>query len=623
MSAFSLPLIFLFTFFYLLLSNSLIHAAPLSPDQAFQLTVKQKDNNLIQAHWKIASDYHLYREKIHIKLETNNNNNAQIQLQKINLPTGIAKHNDILGDYQLYENQLTLNIPVQDSNKRPFTLKISYQGCKGEQYCYPPITKYFPFNADTNTSSHSRKIPAQHLIHNVQTQALPTNHAISFSSPSLSSIQHLFASHNIGLILISFLGFGLLLSLTPCVLPMLPILAGIIMGQKGITTRRAFSLSLSYVIGVAVTYAIAGIVAASIGQSLQAMLQNPWTIGAFSLIFVLLALSLFGLYELQLPSFLRDRIDNLNRNRQGGSYLGVAIMGALSSLVVSPCVSAPLAGALVYLGSTGNIWLGGSALFLMGLGMGVPLIIVGTSGGKLFLKAGPWMEKVKTLLGVLLLAMAVWMLSRITSSQTTSLLWGSFLIISAIYMGALEPAIAGWQRLYKSAGVIMLVVGGGFILNIILIQHINTPQISMINNSANPTAPQSTKIKPELFHVVHTPEQFNKTLNQFQKSGKPILIDYYASWCVACKEMDHGTFKNQAVREELKHFNLMRIDVTENNTASKQLEKKYQIFAPPSIVFLSPDGKLIEQAKIAGAVSSDELLNYLHLVDSVYGHKTV
>jgi thioredoxin:protein disulfide reductase len=405
---------------------------------------------------------------------------------------------------------------------------------------------------------------------------------------------------------------------------MVPILIGLIIGQKDTKKHKAFLLSLSYVFGMAVTYAIAGMITAVLGNSVQAILQNVWMISACSIIFVLLSLSLFGLYEIQLPSFLLNRLNNAANKTKTGSYIGVFLMGAISSLIVSPCVSAPLAGTLIYIASTGNILLGGSALFVLALGMGVLLIIAGTSGGKLLVKSGGWMQIVRYFLGVVMLFFAVWMLGRVITNAWTNLLYGLLLVGIAIYMGALEPSEQGsWKRFVKMIAFFIMIAGLGITLQFFIPQNnVSQNRTNELSNTSNgEISVRKETSENTVFSKVTNLDQMNKLIKKAAEEGKPVIIDYYADWCTACKEMENGTFKDPNVLFSLKDFVAIKADITKNNEDSAAIKKKYKVFAPPYIVFLSPDGKEIKQLSIAGEVNAEALNEKLQMVLSVYTSK--
>jgi thiol:disulfide interchange protein DsbD len=451
------------------------------------------------------------------------------------------------------------------------------------------------------------KLPATAPVSNI---SAATNNQ-SCPTPALTQqdkISDFLAHSSWFLIAIGFLGFGILLAFTPCVLPMIPILSSIIVGQgEEINTIKAFWLSLIYVLAMAITYAIAGVVAGLAGGYVQAFLQSPWVLGAFSIVFVLLSLSLFGLYELQLPSRFHHHVTHLSNQQTGGTYVGVAIMGCLSTLIVSPCVTAPLIGALSYIGKTGNAVLGGSALFSMGLGMGIPLVIIGTAGGKFLPKAGLWMNTVKAFFGVLMLGVAILLLSRIISPTTTMLLWAALLIISSIYMGAFTQTPAtGIGKLWKGLSLIMLVYG--FLLLIGAGMGNTNPFQPLVVQRAIPVVntPQT-----EPFKIITSLEELQEAIDSAKAQDKPIVLDFYADWCLSCKEMDNTTFEDPRVQVLLSRFVVLRADVTSNDDANKALEHQFNVIAPPTILFFDQNGQELNKDRIVGAVDAATLLKQL------------
>ncbi|MGH8474671.1 MAG: protein-disulfide reductase DsbD, partial [Methylococcales bacterium] len=409
-----------------------------------------------------------------------------------------------------------------------------------------------------------------------------------------------------------FFGYGLLLAFTPCVFPMVPILSGIIVGHgHTISTSRAFGLSSCYVLASTITYTIFGVLAGLFGSSLnlQALLQTPGVIVAFSALFVLLACSMFGFYNLQLPASLQARLAAHGNRRKGGTALAVASMGVVSALIVGPCVAAPLAGALIYIGQSGDAVLGGLALFAMGFGMGFPLLIIGTSAGKLLPRAGPWMNATKAVFGVLLLAVAVYMLQRIVPPSITMLLWAALLIIPAIYLRAIDAvpeSASGWARLWKGLGIILLT--GGILL-----------LIGVASGSKDPFRPLNKLVRSErqpeqqdlIFTRVNSSSELDHHLTMASGSGQWVMLDYYADWCISCKEMESSTFTDPRVRQVLSRLVLVQADVTRDTPEDRELLKRFELIGPPAILFFEPGNQESRAYRIIGYKDAEGFLEHL------------
>ncbi len=566
----------------------------LPPDQAFQFFATAKDGNIVKLNWIIADGYYLYREKFQIEVI----NPDDIQLGNYQIPHGIPEHDEAFGPVEIFYKETGFEVPLLRSNDGPenLTLLVKYQGCASRGVCYPPIQKTIELALPAAT-----QVLASGIIINPAQQA-----------PLSEQDQIVNALHQdtLWLTLLSFLGFGLLLSFTPCIFPMIPILSGIIVGQgKQITTRKAFLLSLCYVTASALTYTVLGILAALFGSNLQATFQQPWIIVLFSAIFVLLAFSMFGFYNLELPKSLQSKLHNSSDKHRDGSFLGAAIMGALSSLIVGPCVAAPLAGALIYIGQTGDAVLGGSALFALGFGMGIPLLLMGASAGKLLPKAGAWMNSTKAVFGVIMLAVAAWMLDRILPPAIMMLIWSMLLIIPAIYLSAIDALpenASGWHKLFKGIGVIMLSYG------IILL-------IGLSTGNTNPLKPLahiggiSNNIEHKIsFKRIASIEQLDKYLAQAKNNNQWVMLDFYADWCISCKEMEAYTFSDPKVLKKLEKVVLLQADVTANNEADKALLKRFNLIGPPGIIFFGPNKNDNYQMQIIGYQNAEKFLSLLN-----------
>ncbi len=511
-------------------------------DQVFQVSVQRLNDKTLTARWTIKPGYYLYRDKIHFE-------STPIRINSVVFPKGTIKHNQFIGKYEVYQGHVVTLLkfvnPLPDQN---LDIMIHYQGCAIAGFCYPPVVKHISLThagmsvSDINQNSvdigqNSSKNQVQGSIKTASEQ---------------SKILTLLTGHNIFWTLLSFFGFGLLLSLTPCVLPLIPVLSAIILGQKHLTTAKAFSLSITYVLAMAFTYAIAGVFAGLAGSYLQAFLQSPWVIIIVCALFVALAFSLFGFYELRLPESWHEKLIHITNRQQGGNYIGVALMGCLSTLVISPCITAPLVGVLTYIGNTGNAILGGLALFVLGLGSGVPLLIIGTSAGKWLPKSGPWMNGIKIILGVLMLAMAVWLLARIIPSNS-------------------RP------------------------FNLL---HPNQVASSETSN----------------FQTIKSISDLRQALIQAKQQHKPVLVDFYANWCLSCKEMERIVFTAPQVKSLMSHFILLRADVTANDDQDKALERQFHVIAPPTFLFFTPNGQELKDSRIVGQEESQTFANHLRQI---------
>jgi thiol:disulfide interchange protein DsbD len=566
----------------------------LPAEQAFLFFATVKDANTLHVNWEIAKGYYLYREKIQFELTSAEGN----QLGAYTIPRGTPKHDEAFGQVETFYNELGFDLPIirTNSSTNTITLQASYQGCADRGVCYPPMTKKIDLELPV----------AQNITQIADTKTTP---ALSEQDQIVQSLQQ----DSLAMTLLSFFGFGLLLSMTPCIFPMIPILSGIIVGHGNhITTARAIFLSLSYVVASAFTYTVFGILAALFGSNLQTTFQQPWIVGLFSAIFVLLSLSMFGFYDLELPNSLKAKLHNSSEKHRDGSLWGAAIMGALSSLIVGPCVAAPLAGALIFIGQSGSALLGGSALFAMGLGMGVPLLLLGASAGKLLPKAGTWLYSTKAVFGVIMLAVAVWMLSRILPPSITILLWAMLLILPAIYLSAIDPLpvnSSGWRKLWKGMGLIMLAYGLLLLIG-----------FSMGNN--NPLKPlqgfgvnnaQATE-QGLVFEKVASLSALEARIKQASAKHQPVMLDFYADWCISCKEMEAYTFTDPKVKQALTGFVLLQADVTKNSDDDKALLTKLNLIGPPAILFFGTNNQEKTAHRVIGYQDAETFINTLQQV---------
>ena len=574
----------------------------LEPDQAFQFSMDVADPNTLMARWQIAPDHYMYRGKMSFQLA----DGQAIQLGQVELPAGEKKHDEFFGDIEVYHGQVEARIPLLRSNPEPTSVQIiaTYQGCAEiTGICYPPIKKTLTLAlpAATSLAATAGEAPGPEVS---QPEVISEQDQIAAS----------LASGNTLLTILTFFGFGLLLAFTPCVFPMIPILSSIIVGQgEKITIRKAFAMSLTYVLAMALTYTVAGVIAGWFGENLQAAFQNPWILGSFAAVFIALSLSMFGFYELQMPSALQSRLTEISNRQQGGTLLGVAVMGFLSALIVGPCVAAPLAGALIYIGQTGDAVLGGAALFALSLGMGAPLIAIGTSAGKLLPRAGGWMDAIKAVFGVLLLAVAIWMLERVVPPAVTMLLWGLLLIISAIYMKALDPLApecSGWQKLWKGLGVVLLVIGSLQLIGAAAggrdyLQPLKGLQLGMGGGVAGSE-------QHVTFKRIKTVADLERELADASNQGKMVMLDFYADWCIYCKDYEKYVFTDPRVQAELNKLVLLQADVTANDDEDKALLKHVKVTAPPAILFFDKQSSEMRGYRIVGLMNADEFLAHVN-----------
>ena len=590
------------------ITNALINKSEenfLLPEEAFNLNLIAVDNQNIQAIFTVAPGHYLYRERI--KFEIKSPFNTKVAL--VTLPSGDIKTDPNFGDLEVYHHDFKANINFKEKVNSEITILASYQGCSEKGLCYAPIKKSISVKPNLNAP------------------AIRINSAANTSinlGTSEDDTTNLLKSGNIWLIIVGFFGAGLLLSLTPCVLPMIPILSSIIVGtqHQGAEQNKlhSFGLSVAYVSGMALSYTLAGIAAGLSGNLISQSLQNPWVLSISAIVFILLAFSMFGFYELQLPSSLETKLINASNKFKGGQFLSVFVMGALSALIVSPCVAAPLAGALIYISQSKDVLLGGIALFALSLGMGMPLLFIGASAGKLLPKTGNWMNGVRTFFGVLMLGMAIWLISPIIPLNLQFLLWSGLLIVSSVYLNALDnlPQHANsFAKFWKGMAVILLLIGIALLVGALsgaksLLHPLSGVAFSQ-NNTANNEAGLQTQTSLRFTHISSIAE-LEKKLSE--TNGQPIMLDFYADWCTACKELEQVTFSDNKVQQLLKNTTLLQLDVTKNSDEDKALLKRFALYGPPGIVFFNENGKEIKSAKTIGFQNADRFISTLSKRDS-------
>ena len=586
---------------------------PLDVEQAFVLTGGQTASDRVDLVWQVADDYYLYQDRIEIEFAPG------IDVLSREDSATDTKDDPLFGEVQVFHKiaQVGLTIGRADQSvPASSSFKVTYQGCWEGGICYPPVTKELSL-ADVGlikvgqiaaTVAESAETPAGAQV--------DTSGASSTPATPLSAqdqfVETLTKASLMSLLAIFFVA-GLALSMTPCVFPMIPILSGIIAGQgHRVNTRRGLALSVVYVLAMAVTYTIAGVIAGLFGANLQVALQEPWVISIFSLIFVGLALSMFGFYDLQFPSAFQTWLTRGSDRQKGGTYAGVAVMGFLSALIVGPCMAAPLAGALIYIGQTGDPLLGGMALFVMSLGMGVPLILIGTSAAKVMPRAGVWMESVKAGFGVVLLLMAIWMLDRVVPTEVSMLLSALVLIVSSIYMGVFNTnyeGVQGWAKFFRGLGVVLLVYGVALLLGLLSGgKSFIYPLQSFTGNGAGGAVASTSKLN---FATITTNAELDRMLAVAQRNGQPVMLDYYADWCVSCSELDYVTFADTQVQQALQSVQLIKVDVTANDAEAKQLTQRYEVLGPPTLQLINSAGEWRKDLTLIGVPAPQELLNNL------------
>lgn len=554
----------------------------LEPEQAFRFSARWSDARTIEVTYRIAPGYYLYRDKFRFTAEP-----AAVKLGAPHLPPGKRQRDEFFGEVEIYRGNLVIRLPFETEGMTPsaITLTAVSQGCADAGVCYTP-----------------QEQKAQLRLAALGAERGDAQAPFALPVPGDDGSYAALFSGNFWLLVASFFGFGLLLSFTPCVLPMLPILSGVIVsGGRTHTKARGLMLSAAFVLGMALTYAVAGVAAGLSGAMLAAALQNPWVLGGFAAVFVALALSMFGLYDLQLPVALQNRLAQASSSLRGGHALSVFAMGALSALILGPCVAAPFAGALLYIGQSGDVVLGGAALFAMALGMGVPLIALGASAGALLPRIGPWMNTVKRFFGVLLLAVAIYLVSPLLPIAVQMFAWAALLIATGVYLRATDslPAEAhGFDRFSKGVGLIALVAGVVYLVGALSGGRDLLQPLAGLRVGAGAGEPQATP-----FVRVASLAELEARLQA--AAGRPVMLDFYADWCVTCKQMERYTFSDERVKARLREMVLLQADVTANDAEHQALLKRFRLFGPPGIVFFDRAGREIPGLRVIGFLNAE------------------
>ena len=565
----------LFLFFVLLISG--VAQAGTNPfetkpeflpvEKAFVFTSERLESGETQLYWQIADGYYLYQKRLKFDGLPAEHHPA--------LPEGEAHSDEFFGEQQVYRQGLELKIPAGAAGQ----VKVGFQGCADAGLCYPPHTQVVDLGG-TSAIAATNEAPDQALASGLQQRAL-------------------------GWSLLVFFGLGLLLAFTPCSLPMLPILAGLIVGS-GATPKRGFALATSYVVSMALVYAAMGVLAAMLGANLQALLQNPWLLGSFAAVFVLLALPMFGFFELQLPVAVRDRLENVSRNQRGGSLFGAGVLGALSGLLVGPCMTAPLAGALLYIAQSGNALHGGLILFTMGIGIGVPLLLLVTVGNRFLPKPGAWMNLLKGVFGFLFLATALLMLRPVLDESLWIGLCGALLLIAAYSAWKQSEGFGRVAHVFGASSLLLGMWGSLLMIGAAggsddLVKPLQVYSAANSSSAVNP-------VGHDAFTTIKDPAALQRELDAAQAQGQWVLLDYYADWCVSCKVMEKQVFGKAHVLEALSEVRLLRLDVTADNAASRELLGRYKVPGPPSLLWIGADGIERRSQRITGEVDAGTFL---------------
>jgi thioredoxin:protein disulfide reductase len=590
----------------------------LEPTQAFQGSARVVDATAIEVRLEVAPNYHLYRDRIAVEVE-----GAGAVVGQVDVPTGTVQFDETFQkDVEILQGSVRVRVPV-GSIHGDFRLRVGYQGCADKGLCYLPQTAFIDAGAaggqikqvqwlgedEAPAAAPNRVATAVASAAPVATAAAPSA-AATAASPASETARVKAALQSGSLLTIAgvFLVAGLLLACTPCVLPMVPILSSIIVGQGAPVSRsRGFTMALAYSLGMAMVYTAFGVVAGLLGEGLAAALQNPWVLGAFALMLATLSLSMFGVFELQMPAFIQNRLTETSNQLPGGKFVGVFVMGGLSALVVGPCVAAPLAGALVFISQTKNVVIGGLALFSLAMGMSVPLLLVGVSAGSLLPRAGAWMVGVKTFFGVMLLCVALWIVAPVLPGWTVMIIIGAGMLIGAVYLklfDRLADAAPGAQRLSKGFALVLAVLGTTQVMGALSggdnpmqpLGHLARNGNNAVNSAGGAVVAGT---KGNDFVRVRSVAELDQAL---KTASRPVMLDFYADWCVACKEMEHRTFSDPAVRARMSNAVLLQADVTGNTAEDKALLKRFGLFGPPGILFFNPKGTEHEDARVIGFV---------------------
>ena len=566
-------------------------------DEAFQPILTALDGNTVEVAIRVAAGYYLYKDKISATVISD-----KAQPGKLELPAGEMKNDQYFGDMEVYHNDVFGRLPMARATPEAMDLdlEIKYQGCADGGICYPPVTKLMTVS-----------LPAATAV-----SALAAVAASGASAAPVSEqarLAQIITGSGLGLVIATFFGLGLLLAFTPCVLPMVPILSGIIAGEgENSSSARGFSLALSYVMGMALVYTAAGVAAAAAGLQLQAIFNQPWVLVLFSSLFIVLALGMFGLFDLQMPSAIQSRLATMSGDQKSGTAVGAFVMGALSSLVVTACVAPALIATLTVMAQSGDMVRGGTALFAMSMGMGAPLLLVGAAQGKFLPKAGAWMVAVKNAFGFMMLGLGVWMMSRILPSEVTLALWGILIFMAGVYLGGLTTLTSesfGVQKLGKGFGLLAIIYGAVLLLGSLAGSN------SMLRPLAAFNAGGGTEVSQRglEFQRIKTTADLDAAITSAATQGKSAMLDFYADWCVSCIEMEEYTFTDTGVQDALSNTVLLQADVTANNNEDQALLQRFGVFGPPTIIFFGADGVQRHGYEVVGYMKAKDFAEHVRM----------
>ena len=564
-------------------------------DEAFEPILIPVDGNTVDVTWKIAPGYYLYKDKISVKAVTDN-----VQLGQLDLPKGKLKFDEFFGESEVYVEDVFARLPFARATPAAMQLEleVNYQGCAEGGLCYPPTTRIV-----------TTMLPAATAITDLS--SLPQRDAPVSEQGKLAQ---LIIDGNFWAVIATFFGLGLLLAFTPCVLPMIPILTAIIAGEGDKTNpMRGFTLAFSYVMGMALVYTAAGIAAAAAGAQLQATFNQPWVLILFSGFYVLLAFAMFGGYDLQMPSSIQSRLASVSGNQKSGTTIGAFVMGALSALIVTACVAPALIATLTVMAQTGDMLRGGAALFAMSLGMGAPLLLVGAAQGHLLPKAGGWMVAVKSVFGFMLLGLAIWMLSRILPGSVTLALWALLIFMSGVFLGGLTtlgPDSKASQKLAKGFGLLAIIYG--LLLLLGALAGGSNPLNPLASVNLGGTGVTVAEQRHLEFQRIKTVDDLDREIAAAAADGKTAMLDFYADWCVSCKEMEEYTFTDAAVQATLTNTVLLQADVTANDEADQALLQRFGVFGPPTIIFFGTDGQQRHGYEVVGYMKAKDFVEHLN-----------